>query len=67
MIPTINLTRRQQQVLEALAAHGTYKGGARALSIAPSTFNDYLKAIYARLGVNNAVRAVVVAFEKGLL
>jgi len=61
------LTRRQRDALVSLAKTGSAKGVADLMGISTFTASSHLKDVYERLNVPNNVRAVVVAFQRGLL
>jgi DNA-binding CsgD family transcriptional regulator len=48
-----DLSRRQLTVAERYASGNTYRQIADCLCIAPSTVRNHLRAVYAKLGVNN--------------
>ena len=57
--PRDRLTRREAQVLEALARGLTNNEIAAELSITPGTVKDHLSAIYRKLGVANRTQAFI--------
>jgi LuxR family maltose regulon positive regulatory protein len=57
------LTPREREVLERLAAGATNREIARALFRTEHTVKWHLKNIFAKLGVNSRVRAVLRASE----
>jgi DNA-binding NarL/FixJ family response regulator len=63
----IDLSKRQLEVLHGLALGLSNKEIARMLDLAPGTVNDYLKELYARLGVASRAAAVSVGIRRGLL
>lgn len=48
-----NLTAREREIAELVAAGLTHKEVAKTLNIAPSTVNNHLQAIHARIGARN--------------
>lgn len=61
------LTHREIEVLSACACGLCNKGAAKRLDLSPSTIADYLKTIFAKLGVNCRTTAVLKAERLGLL
>ncbi len=61
------LTPREIEVLRALKEGATYQGVATQLGIEVGTVQTYIRSIYRKLQVENAVRAVVLAIERGLI
>lgn len=66
-VELVTLSERERVVLEALVDHDTNDGIARALFVSVNTVKTQLRAVYAKLGVNNRREAVLVARERGLL
>lgn len=66
-VELVTLSERERVVLEALVEHDTNDGIARALFVSVNTVKTQLRAVYAKLGVNNRREAVLVARERGLL
>ena len=61
------LTRREIEVLEALAERLTNRGIAERLVISESTAIRHVANIYGKLGANNRAAAVRIAGERGLI
>lgn len=61
------LTRREVEVLRALAIGKSNKQLAPLLSITESTFKTYLRSIYEKLGARTRVAAVARAVELGIV
>lgn len=61
------LTTREIEVLQQIAAGGTNRSVARQLVVSESTVKTHLLHIYSKLKVRDRAAAVRVAFEKGLL
>ncbi|WP_322059285.1 helix-turn-helix transcriptional regulator [Paraburkholderia sp. J63] len=51
--PIDNLTAREREIAELVAAGLTHKEVAKTLNIAPSTVNNHLRAIHERVGAHN--------------
>lgn len=64
---TINLTCRQQEVLEELAKGYSNKEIARELGMSPSTVKVHVASILRELEVKNRTRAVTMAQDLGLI
>ncbi|HEY3832453.1 MAG TPA: response regulator transcription factor [Acidimicrobiia bacterium] len=65
--PRIELTPRQQAVLELIVSGVSVKQTARALGIAVKTVENTQSRLYRRLGVRNRAQAVAVAIAEGLV
>ncbi len=65
----IQLTRRQREVLQAIAAAPqlTYAQHADRLGISEHTISHHLRQIFARLAVSNLTAAIVTAARLGLI
>jgi RNA polymerase sigma factor (sigma-70 family) len=63
---TLSLTKRQRETV-VKAYNLTYEETADLLGISISTIRTHLHNIYAALGVNNRVQAVLLALKDGLL
>lgn len=61
------LTVREIEVLQQIAAGGTNRSVAQQLVVSESTVKTHLLHIYSKLKVRDRAAAVRVAFEKGLL
>jgi len=61
------LTARELSVIQFMAKGLTTKEIAKMLSISNFTASDYMKSIFAKLGVNNRVTALLMAQKLGLL
>jgi NarL family two-component system response regulator YdfI len=64
---SINLTEREQEVLEAVARGERSKEVAAHLGISERTVKAHLASIYNKLGVDSRAAAIAVASQKGLL
>jgi DNA-binding NarL/FixJ family response regulator len=62
-----DLSRRQLELLRALANGMTNKEIASLLDLAPMTVNDYMKVLFARLGVASRAAAVGTGMRRGLI
>ncbi|MCR9130691.1 MAG: response regulator transcription factor [Alphaproteobacteria bacterium] len=62
-----SLTRRERQVLEALANGLTYKEVARKLDLSPQTIAKYIKVIYRKMAVHNRAEAVMLGVRSGII
>lgn len=63
----VDLSHREQQVLELLAGGQSNETIARALGLSPQTVRNYVSTIYSKLGVHSRVEAVVWARERGIV
>ena len=63
----VNLTGREQEVLEAVARGERSKEIAAQLGISERTVKAHLASIYNKLGVDSRAAAIAVAAQKGLL
>ncbi|MBW8010859.1 MAG: response regulator transcription factor [Chloroflexi bacterium] len=63
----INLTERENEVLNAVAQGGTSKEIAYNLSITERTVKAHLTSIYNKLGVNSRAAAIAEAAKRGWL
>ncbi|MGB8020757.1 MAG: response regulator transcription factor [Candidatus Nanopelagicales bacterium] len=61
------LSPREREVLQLLAAGGSNSAIAAALGIAENTVRNHVRAILAKLGVANRTDAVATAVRRGLL
>jgi DNA-binding NarL/FixJ family response regulator len=64
--PRIELTPRQQAVLDLIVTGVSVKQTARTLGIAVKTVENTQSRLYRRLGVRNRAQAVAVAIAEGL-
>lgn len=64
---SINLTEREQEVLEAVARGERSKEIAAHLGISERTVKAHLASIYNKLGVDSRAAAIAVAAQRGLL
>lgn len=64
---TIELTEREQEVLEAVARGERSKEVALHLGISERTVKAHLASIYGKLGVDSRAAAISVAMQKGIL
>lgn len=62
-----SLTRREEDVLQALASGGSDKVIARLLGIAVGTVKTHMKQLFQKLGVSTRTQAVLMAMDLGLL
>lgn len=65
--PPIQLTPRELETLQLLAAGLSNKEIARALSVSPRTVNFHLDNLYSKLGVSSRTEAAMVAVRHGLV
>lgn len=65
--PSIDLTRREREVLRLLASGASNKVIATKLFISPSTARNHVHNILAKLGVHSRLEALTLALENGLL
>ncbi len=63
----VELTEREQEVLEAVARGDRSKEVAYQLGISERTVKAHLASIYSKLGVDSRAAAISVAMQKGLL
>ncbi len=66
-IQNIELTKREQEVLEAVARGERSKEVAYRLGISERTVKAHLTNIYGKLGVDSRAAAISVAIQKGIL
>jgi NarL family two-component system response regulator YdfI len=66
-LSSIELTEREQEVLEAVARGDRSKEVAFQLGISERTVKAHLANIYEKLGVDSRAAAISVAMQKGLL
>lgn len=66
-VTSVNLSEREQQILEAVARGGRSKEIAAQLNISERTVKAHLASIYNKLGVDSRAAAIAVAANKGLL
>jgi len=66
-ILTSSLSKREQEVLEALAQGLNYKEVARRLGLSHHTVAKYIKTIYRKLAVNSRAEAVIKGVTSGLI
>jgi two-component system, NarL family, nitrate/nitrite response regulator NarL len=62
-----DLTNREREVLELLAAGRSRNSIAEALVISPKTVASHMQSLLAKLGVHSQAQAVAVAFQLGLV
>jgi DNA-binding NarL/FixJ family response regulator len=62
-----SLTKRELQVLESLSFGGGYAEVARDLGVEINTVRTHVRALYAKLGVENRAEAVNLGWAHGLL
>ena len=63
----IELTRRETDVLEAIARGLTYDEAAVHLGVSLSTIQSHIRNLYSKLGAHSQVQALNEARERGLL
>jgi DNA-binding CsgD family transcriptional regulator len=61
------LSQREAQVLQLVAQGATHKSIAHELGIKPYTVKNHMGNIYAKLGVNSRVAAVMRAIRQGAI
>ena len=66
VLPMVDLTARQREVLALLRQGCTTREIAEALVVAVSTVKSHLRALYRQLGASNRVEAVMKAPRGGL-
>lgn len=67
LLPLEGLTEREQAILMLLAVGASNKEMARQLTVSENTVKFHLKNIYAKLAVDNRLRAIAAARERGLI
>ncbi len=67
LAPSIQITPRELQTLQLLAAGLSNKEIAKALKVSPRTVNFHLDNLYSKLGVGSRTEAVVYAIRRGLV
>ena len=63
--PAEPLSRRERQVLDALARHSGAVGVAQELGLSVNTVKTHLRAVYRKLGVGSREEALVAAVSRG--
>jgi DNA-binding NarL/FixJ family response regulator len=63
----VKLTRREKQILLAIADGRSTRELAKTLGISPLTVETHLKSIYGKLGVHSRVEAITFAWREGLI
>ena len=66
-LPVDDLTEREKEVLQLLAAGFTNKEIGSRLDIAENTVKNHLKSILGKLHLQNRVQAVALAIQQGLV
>ena len=61
------LTKRERQVLEALAAGASYKEVAREFDLSPHTVNFHVRSLYKKLSARSRGEAVKNALQQGVI
>ena len=61
------LTRRELDVLQALADTGSTPGVARVLGIKVETVRKHVKNIHPKLGARNSAHAVALGIRQGMI
>lgn len=64
---TLQLTDREKEVLDAVAAGETNRGIAHQLGISERTVKAHLSSIFNKMGVDSRAAAIAVAAERGVL
>ncbi|MES2297625.1 MAG: response regulator transcription factor [Pseudomonadota bacterium] len=67
IVPPVNLTRRESELLALIARGDSYAGIACGLNISVGTVQSHIKNIYEKLSVHSRSEAVFVAQRHGLL
>ena len=62
-----NLTERELEVLQQVAAGNANKNVAAHLSISEDTVKGHVKAILVKLGANDRTHAVTIALKHGII
>ena len=62
-----HLSRRELDVLIALAGDGDNEEIARRLGISGKTLRNHIRSLYAKLGIHDRAQAVIVAVRQGLV
>lgn len=65
--PMLNLSGREQQVLEKLSQGHSNKAIAQLLQLSPKTVGTYVESLYRKLEVSSRAAAVLRAMDRGLL
>jgi DNA-binding CsgD family transcriptional regulator len=65
--PTLNLTRREQEVLQFLASGYSVLNIAARLNLSHSTVRNHVQNLLRRMEVHSQVDAISLAFRRGLL
>jgi DNA-binding NarL/FixJ family response regulator len=65
--PAVELTARENDVLNALARGLPTKGIGRELGVSPKTVEAHIGRLLAKLGARNRAQALAVALDRGLL
>jgi PAS domain S-box-containing protein len=66
-LQTVQLSRREQQVLERVALGMTNDAIGRELGLVTQTVRNYISAVYDKLGVHSRAEAIVWARERGIV
>ena len=66
-VPVPTLTRREQEVLQMLAAGLEPRIIAREIGISVNTCRGYIKSLLAKVGAHSQLEAVAIAMRHGLL
>lgn len=64
---TLDLTRREREILRLLGTGTSTTALAETLCISPFTVRNHIHSILAKLGVHNRLEAVTVALRNGLI
>lgn len=67
-VPVLRLTRREAEVLKALATNGYgYREAARSFGIAFGTVNNLMTNARQRMGARNTMQVLYMAMSHGLI
>ncbi len=67
LMPLEGLTEREQTILTLLSVGASNKEMARQMDVSENTVKFHLKNIYAKLAVDNRLRAIAAARDRGLI
>jgi DNA-binding NarL/FixJ family response regulator len=67
VVPDIDLSKREREVLEGLAKGLNNDAIATELGIATQTVRNYISTVYDKLGVHSRSEAIVWARERGIV
>jgi DNA-binding NarL/FixJ family response regulator len=63
----VNMTRREREILEAMAAGLSYKETAAKFCISRSTVESHIRRLYKKLGAHSKVQAISAARAQGIV